>query len=98
MNVRAIMTQMPFVFKPQIDFMVDLFGALKAFSGRATMRNLSRYGAGSESRVARWCRKQFKFKAFNLSMLENEECGLDLSSIKSHPNYAKACAFGIRAA
>lgn len=63
------MHQMDGLYKPQRDFMADLFGALFVFSGRATMRNLSRYGAGSERRLARWCRRPFDFTDFNLLML-----------------------------
>jgi len=37
------MTQMPDIFKPQRRFMCCLIAALQAFSGRATMANLSRY-------------------------------------------------------
>jgi len=71
-NVENIMKQMPFVYKPQIQFMLDFFEAMAAFIGRATMANLSRYGAGSERRIARWSRHWhgFDFMLFNMFLLE----------------------------
>ena len=44
--VKKILTQMHGVFKPQQKAILALFSALMCFSGKATMRNLSRYGAG----------------------------------------------------
>lgn len=67
--VEDSMHEMPFVFKPQFEFMSRLIGALSAFDGHATMANLSRYGAGSARAIARWCRHPFGFTAFNLTML-----------------------------
>ena len=71
--VDTIMTQMPDIFKPQRRFMCCLIAALQAFSGRATMANLSRYGAGSERTLARWSRQTFDFTGFNLSLLDSQE-------------------------
>ena len=68
--VEEIMHQMPRVFKPQVKFMLDLFAATQAFSGRATMANLSRYGAGSPQRLGYWSRKHFAFAAFNMALLD----------------------------
>ena len=70
--VDTIMSQMPRVFKPQRRFMISLIAAMQAFSGHATMANLSRYGAGSERRIARWGRKGFDFTRFNMKMPESE--------------------------
>ena len=39
------------------------------FTGRATMRNLSRYGAGSEKRLRRWASEAFDFLEFNTRLL-----------------------------
>lgn len=69
--VEDIMHQMTRVFKPQVKFMLDLFTAMQAFSGRATMANLRRYGAGSERRQSFWSRKSFAFAAFNMALLQH---------------------------
>ena len=68
--VEEIKNQIPGVYKPQVKFIFDLFAAQQTFSGRATMANLSRYGAGSERRQAFWCRQAFDFAAFNLALLK----------------------------
>ena len=45
--VKKILTQMHGVFKPQQKAILALLSALTCFSGKATMRNLSRYGWAS---------------------------------------------------
>ncbi len=67
--VDRILSQMPDVFKPQKKAIIALLGALMCFSGRATMRNLSRYGAGSEKRLRRWAHQEFDFLMFNSLLL-----------------------------
>ena len=49
--VSKILSQMTGIFKPQQKAIFALLGAQMCFSGRATMRNLSRYGAGSAKTV-----------------------------------------------
>ena len=82
-----ILSLMPSICKPQIKAMMCLFSAMMCFSGRSTMRNLSRYGAGSEKRVRRWASKSFKFLNFNKLLLANmnvitdrNDCLLDVRS------------------
>ena len=53
--VDRILSQMPDVFKPQKKAIIALLGALMCFSGRATMRNLSRYGAKSDAEEVLRC-------------------------------------------
>ena len=50
--VEHILHQMPQLSKPRFHFLVALFHALSCFVGRATMLNLSRYGAGSPPALA----------------------------------------------
>jgi len=64
---------MPDVFKPQKKAIIALLGALMCFSGRATMRNLSRYGAGSEKRLRRWAHQEFDFLTFNSRLLSRHD-------------------------
>lgn len=63
---------------PRRFFLLAFFRALLSFSGRATLRNLSRYGAGSERNIARHIRKPFDFPSFNLFALQE-------AGITSHP-------------
>ena len=43
------------------------------FTGRATMRNLSRYGAGSEKRLRRWASEDFDFSELNTRLLSKHQ-------------------------
>lgn len=70
-DVKTILKQVKKISKPQFKFMLDFFIALSAFWGRATMKNLSRFGAGSTRRIARWSRKSFDFVEFNRLALEH---------------------------
>ena len=63
--VKKILTQMHGVFKPQQKAILALFSALMCFSGKATMRNLSRYGAGSVKRLRRWASVDFDYLELN---------------------------------
>ena len=63
--VSKILSQMTGIFKPQQKAIFALLGAQMCFSGRATMRNLSRYGAGSAKRLRRWATKGFDFYRLN---------------------------------
>ena len=67
--VDQVLSWMPEVFKPQKKAFIALLGALMCFTGRATMRNLSRYGAGSEKRLRRWASEDFDFLEFNTRLL-----------------------------
>lgn len=64
--IELILLQMVALNKNHRNFMVDYFNALFVCVGRATMTNLSRYGAGSRRRIARWKSKCFDFWQFNL--------------------------------
>lgn len=70
--VETIVHQIPALSKPHRDFLVALFAALSCFVGRATMLNLSRFGAGSPRRIDRWLRRPFDWKALNWTALEHE--------------------------
>ena len=67
--VSKILSQMPGVLKPQQKAILALLSALMCFSGRATMRNLARYGAGSAKRLRRWASEGFDFFKLNELLL-----------------------------
>ena len=67
--VSKILTQMTDVFKPQQKATLALLNALMCFSGRATMRNLARYDAGSVKRLRRWASVGFQFFDLNQRIL-----------------------------
>jgi hypothetical protein len=71
--VDQVLSWMPEVFKPQKKSFIALLGALMCFTGRATMRNLSRYGAGSEKRLRRWASEDFDFLEFNTRLLSRHQ-------------------------
>jgi len=71
--VSEILAQMTDVFKPQQKAILALLSALMCFSGRATMRNLSRYGAGSPKRLRRWASQEFGYLNFNLRLLDKHQ-------------------------
>ena len=67
------------VFKPQQRAILALLSALMCFNGRATMRNLARYGAGSAKRLRRWASEGFDlFKLNELLLSETLAISLDL--------------------
>ena len=70
--VETIVHQIPALSKPRRDFLIALFAALSCFVGRATMLNLSRFGAGSPRRIDRWLRRPFDWKALNWAALKHE--------------------------
>ena len=69
--VSKILSQMTGIFKPQQKAIFALLNAQMCFSGRATMRNLSRYGAGSAKRLRRWATKGFDFYRLNEHLLSD---------------------------
>ena len=71
--VDQVLSWMPEVFKPQKKAFIALLGALMCFRGKATMRNLSRYGAGSEKRLRRWASEDFDFLEFNTRLLSKHQ-------------------------
>jgi len=71
--VSKILSQMTGIFKPQQKAIFALLGAQMCFSGRATMRNLSRYGAGSAKRLRRWATKGFDFYRLNEHLLNDTQ-------------------------
>ena len=71
--VSEILAQMTDVFRPQQKAILALLSALMCFSGRATMRNLSRYGAGSPKRLRRWASQEFGYLNFNLRLLDKHQ-------------------------
>ena len=76
--VFEILTQRLNLFKPQAKALFALLNALMCFSGRATMRNLSRYGAGSARRLRRWATEGFKFDQLNeLLLVEHQVISFD---------------------
>ena len=70
--VSKILTQMTDVFKPQQKATFALLNALMCFSGRATMRNLARYDAGSVKRLRRWASVGFQFFDLNQRILTHK--------------------------
>ena len=71
--VSKILSQMTGIFKPQQKAIFALLGAQMCFSGRATMRNLSRYGAGSAKRLRRGATKGFDFYRLNEHLLNDTQ-------------------------
>jgi hypothetical protein len=71
--VSRTLAQMNKVFKPQQKAFTALLGALTRFRGKATMRNLSRYGAGSERQLRRWASQAFNFIELNRLHLAREQ-------------------------
>ena len=69
--VETILHRMPQISKPRFSFLVALFSALSCFVGRATMLNLSRFGAGSPRRLARWFQNPFAWHTLNWLALEH---------------------------
>lgn len=69
--VETILQKMHPIAKPRRSFLLALFGALSCFVGRATMLNLSRFGAGSPRRIARWFAQPFNWAALNWAALEH---------------------------
>ena len=67
------LSQMPSVFKSQQKAILALLSALMCFSGRATMRNLARYGAGSAKRLRRWASGDFDFFKLNELLLSETQ-------------------------
>jgi len=70
--VERILSSMPKVFKPQKKAIIALLGTLMCLSGRAAMRNLSKYGAGSEKWLRRWAYEDFDFLMFNTLLLSEQ--------------------------
>ena len=71
--VSKILSQMTGIFKPQQKAIFALLSAQMCFSGRATMRNLARYGAGSAKRLRRWATKGFDFYRLNEHLLSDTQ-------------------------
>jgi len=71
--VSKILSPMTGIFKPQQKAIFAFLGAQMCFSGRATMRNLSRYGAGSAKRLRRWATKGFDFYRLNEHLLSDTQ-------------------------
>ena len=71
--VEKVISQMNETHKPQRKFMLDFFLALFMFVGRATMTNLSLYGAGFVRRLSHWKKHAFDFVTFNLITLEEQK-------------------------
>lgn len=69
--VETIVHQMPQISKPRISFLIALFHSFACFVGRATMVNLSRFGAGSPRRLYRWYSKPFDWPTLNWTALEH---------------------------
>ena len=67
--VDQVLSWMPEVFMPQKKAFIALLGALICFTGRATMSNLARFGAGSEKRLKRWASEDFNFSELNMHLL-----------------------------
>ncbi len=71
--VSRTLAQMNQVFKPQQKAFTAFLGALMRFRGKATMRNLSKYGAGSERKLRRWASHVFNFIDLNRMHLSREK-------------------------
>lgn len=69
--VSTILHQIPDISKPRLSFLLGLFAALHCFTGRATMLNLARHGAGSPRRLHRWFSQPFDWSSLNWLMLDH---------------------------
>jgi hypothetical protein len=72
--VSTIVQRFSFLSKPRRDFLLALYGALLCFVGRATMRNLSRFGSGNERRLSRHFAQRLEWATLNWLALQ--ECGV----------------------
>jgi len=70
--VQLILSHLPGVHKPQLKFLLLMFGAFFAFRGKANRTNLSRYGAPDPRTQYRWQQRPFDFIGFNLAAIEEE--------------------------
>ena len=70
--VKSILSSMSSVKRPQMLFMLALFQVLGVFQGKATFRNLSRYGQYCEKTYSRWYRTEFEYKEFNTKLINHE--------------------------
>lgn len=70
--VESILRSMSSVNRPQMLFMLSLFGVLSVFIGKATFRNMSRYTSHCEKTYSRWYRRAFDFLEFNTRLIEQE--------------------------
>ena len=71
-SVKAVLSSMSSIKKPQKLFLQILFSVLMAFQGKATFRNMSRYCSMNERRFSRWYQRSFNFAEFNRRLLEQE--------------------------
>ena len=71
--VETILHQMPELSKPRRSFLLALFTAFSCFVGRATMLNLSRFGAGSPRRISRWFNTPMDWHTLNWAALRHAE-------------------------
>lgn len=67
-SITLALSTMSDVFKPQQKFIINLLLTLCFFRGKATFRNLSRYGDYCEKSYSRHYQKSFDFKQFNLNL------------------------------
>jgi hypothetical protein len=72
--VQTIVQRFTSLSKPRRDFLLALHGALLCMVGRATMLNLSRFGAGSPRRLARHFATKLDWATLNWTALA--ECGI----------------------
>ncbi len=70
--VKSILCSMSSVNRPQMLFMLALFGVLGVFQGKATFRNMSRYSEYCEKSFSRWYRMPFQYAQFNSKLLRHE--------------------------
>lgn len=70
--VESIMRSMSSVNRPQMMFMLSLFGVLSVFVGKATFRNMSRYSSYCEKSYSRWYRRSFDFLDLNTKLIKQE--------------------------
>ena len=73
-TIRMILEKMGGVKRPQMKFVGGLLLVLMSFVGRATYRNLGRYGGYHEKTYSRWSRRKFDFSAFNTALICHELC------------------------
>ena len=71
--VSEILAQMTDVFQPQQKAILALLRALICFNGKATRRNLSRYGAGRPKWLRRWACQEFGCLNFNLRLPDKHQ-------------------------
>ena len=66
-----LLERMSEVKLPQKKYMISLFLSFMCFCGKATYRNLSRYGGCSEKTISRWSKREFDYSELNRELINS---------------------------